>query len=67
MLNDADRGVKNTEVDAHAIWDMFFQGKEGLSTEFSDGCPHYGVDEHIINAGPTRPGGDVMFVTSAVI
>eukprot|EP00973_Karenia_brevis_P076355 10605886-Karenia_brevis.AAC.1 len=46
MLDDTDRCIENTEVDAHTIWDMFFQGKKRLSTEISNSRPHYGIDKH---------------------
>eukprot|EP00973_Karenia_brevis_P029373 4050989-Karenia_brevis.AAC.1 len=67
MLNDTHSGIKNTKVDAHAIWDMFFQGEKGLPTEISNSRPHYGINKHVVYAGPSRPRGDVMLVTCTVI
>eukprot|EP00973_Karenia_brevis_P039361 5434459-Karenia_brevis.AAC.1 len=65
MLNDAHGGIKNSEIDTHAVWNMFFQGKLGFPPEVNNSSPHDGIGKDKIDAGLTRPRGGIMFVAGA--
>eukprot|EP00973_Karenia_brevis_P087449 12125037-Karenia_brevis.AAC.1 len=67
MLNNAHSRIEDSEIYAHAIRNMFFQGKLRFSSEVNDSRPHDRINKHEVNSGLARSGSDIMFVAGSAI
>eukprot|EP00973_Karenia_brevis_P034134 4709356-Karenia_brevis.AAC.1 len=67
MLDNAHCRIKDSEIYAHAIRNMFFQGKLRFSPEVNDRRPHDRINKHEVNSGLARPGSGIMFVAGSAV